>query len=488
VLIAFVTLIAGAAALASSATREPTYEASAQVLVSPIPETERSLPQVPLLRASSDRTRVIQTAGNLLDSPEASALTARRLGSSWTADQVAAMVDVLPEGESDILAITAKAADPDVAARVANEFARSALEVRGRTIGPILDERIASIERDLEAEPDRSSPAATDLAERLASLRALRTDDGDPTLSLTQRADPPAAPVGPSRAILVIVSVFAGLAVGLGVALVLDMLTPRRVADASQAVAASGLPVLARVPALAFWQRVHRAGPLRFRPAAAAAFRTLQHQLELRPGAARRILFAGGSSGDGVTTSVAELGLTLARAGHEVLVVDLDARNPQLAAQLGVSHTTLAGLAGNDEWESAIATVPGAHGLKLLAVGAHGPLGIPEDIAAELREVLAVTGERFDYVLIDAPPLADSAEALRVSVAVDAVVLVVRPGRTRLLDLETTLDVFERVGLTPAGLLLVSGRAPAPPGDPAGLDAPTDRPRGGALVNPTVET
>src|SRR5215211_1589876 len=323
-LIGFVTLIAVAAAIASSATREPTYEASAQVLVTPIPESERSLPQLPLLRTSPDRTRVIQTAGNLLDSPEASALTARRLGSSWTAGQVAAMVDVLPEGESDILAVTAKAADADLAVRVANEFARSAPAVRGREVHSILDNRIASLERELEAERDRSSPTAIDLAERLASVRALRSDDGDPTLSLTQRANAPAASVGPSRSILVLVSVFAGLAVGLGVALVLDLLSPPRVADASQAVAVSRLPVLARIPALPFSERVHGSGPLRFRRAAASALRILQHRLEVQPGTPRRLLFARSSSGDGVTTSVAELGLTLARAGHQVLLVDLD--------------------------------------------------------------------------------------------------------------------------------------------------------------------
>src|SRR5215217_4485002 len=71
VLIALVTLMAVLAGVAWSLTREPTFSASAQVLVTPIPEGEGPLPQLPLLRASSDRTRIVQTAASLLDSPAA---------------------------------------------------------------------------------------------------------------------------------------------------------------------------------------------------------------------------------------------------------------------------------------------------------------------------------------------------------------------------------------------------------------------------------
>ncbi len=227
ILIAFVTLLTVATTLAASAARESTYEAEAQILVTPIPETERSLPQLPLLRASSDRTRVAQTAANLLDSPAAAELAAEQLGTGWTADRVAAATDILPEGESDILAVTAEADDPDLAARVANAFAESTLVARHEAVAPILESRIAQLEDELQAEPDPSAPAAVDLAERLATLRALRSDEGDPTLSLTQLAEAPTSAVGPSRSLLVIVSVLAGFVLGLGIAIVVDMLSPR---------------------------------------------------------------------------------------------------------------------------------------------------------------------------------------------------------------------------------------------------------------------
>jgi Mrp family chromosome partitioning ATPase/capsular polysaccharide biosynthesis protein len=451
-LIAIVSVQVAIVALLWSAAREREYEASAQVLVTPLPEDGGSDPRLPVLRTSSDRTRVVQTAANLLDSPDASAIASRRLGPGFSAGRVEGMVDVLPEGESDVLAVTAKADDPEVAARVANEYARAALEARGRVLAPVIESLTAQTARELNAQEDRRSPVALALAERLSDLRALGTGV-DPTLSLSRRAEAPSSPLGPSSAVLALIGLLAGIAVGVGSALVLDMLGPPRIGSAEHAVATTGLPVLARVPGLSLLDRARRPPTLRFRPGAAAALRTLQHQLEFEPGTRRRLLFAGSSAGDGVTTSVAEFGMTLARAGHSVLLVDLDTRNPQLASRLGVTQpSTLA-----------VASVPGTPGLKVTSAGAHGSLGLPDDAAEELLEVLAEARRRFDYVLIDAPPLAESGEALRVTSAVEAVVLVLRPGRTSLPDLEIALQLLERAKRRPAGMLLVGGRPSAPP-------------------------
>ena len=199
---------------------------------------------------------------------------------------------------------------------------------------------------------------------------------------------------------------------------------------------------------------------------------TIEHELALVAGTPRRLLFVGESARDGVTTSVAELGLTLARAGHQVLVVDLHTGDPELAARLGVSElTTLSELAAADEnWESGIAPVPGAPGLSVVAIGAQGSPGIPDDVAAELPRLLAAARERFDYVLVDAPPLAETGEAVRIASGVDAAVLVVRPGTTPSTDVEAALDVLEQAQLRPNRMLLVGERAPTPSAEPAAGD------------------
>jgi Mrp family chromosome partitioning ATPase len=276
-----------------------------------------------------------------------------------------------------------------------------------------------------------------------------------------------------------VLSLLGGLAIGIGAAMVLDMMSPPRLANAGEAVSATGLPVLARVPGLPPWARA--GSPLRFRPAASAALRSLQHQLALEETAPRRLLFAGGSPGDGVTTTVAELGYTLARGGHSVLLVDLDPRGGGLAARLGVPEPApLPDVLGRGQrWghhrvqigvaeATAVAGVPDAPGLHLLTMGAQGPLGIPDDLASALPDVLAEAAETtFDYVLVDAPPPAESPHALQIADAVEGVLLVLRPGRTRLTDVETALGTLSRAGRRPFGLVIVGGRGPTPLPDPA---------------------
>jgi Mrp family chromosome partitioning ATPase len=483
-LVVVVTIVTALAGLIWSAARSRSYEASAQVLLTPLSEGGRSLARIPLLVASSDRTRLAQTAANLLDSPAAAAETARAMGDGWTAERVAASVDVEPEGESDVLSLTATAHDPTLAARLANEFARAALEARDEKIRDIVVPLTTETERELSAVSDPSSPVALDLAERLGDLRSIGTT-GDPTLSLSRRAQASAAPLGPSGKLIFLLSLLGGLAVGIGSALVIDTLGPRRIADDDDAVAATALPVLARVPALSLLQRA-TASPVTFRPAAASALRMLQHQLELESTTRRCIMFAGVSPRDGVTTTVAELGLTLARAGHMVLLVDIDAREPKLASRLGAYEPPpLSDALGSG---NEFVAVPHVSHLQLAAVGRHGSMGIPDDVAAEFPRLVDNARAVFDYVLVDAPPLAASGEALQVMYAVDTVVLVVRPRSTRVADLDAALSMLDRAGRPADGLLLVGGRGPSPPREPAGPGRPAEGASATAPVTRTVET
>jgi Mrp family chromosome partitioning ATPase len=455
VAVVFAALLVG---LAWTFQRTRTYEASAEVLVTPLPDTALPDARLPLLRATGDRTRTIQTAANLIDSTAAAAGAAARIGPGWTANDVSAATDVKPQGQSDVLAVTARADDARVAARLANAFTRAALDARAAALAPIVASLIAETERELRAQNDASSPLAVDLAERLADLRALE-GHGDPTLSISQTAQPPTAALGPSRSLVVLLALFGGLMVGVGSALVLDLLGPPRVPDAARAVAATGLPVLARVPAPPR-RRSGAALSGRLRPGAAAAFQKLQAECELGRENVHSVLLAGVTPGDGTTTCVAEFGLTLAVSGHRVLLVDADPIGPQLAARLGVQPPAPVAVAlkRGEDWRSRLADVPRLPALKILTVAESGTAAAYEAVAERLRRVLVDAPARFDYVVVNMAPLAELPESLRLMPAVDAVVLVVRPTRTRIEDLRTTLAFLKRTDVRLDGLLVVSGR------------------------------
>jgi len=487
-LVAGIALLALLATLVWAAARSPTYEASAQVLVTPLPDSGSALAGLPLLRASSDRTRLVQTAASLLDSPSAASGAAAQMGSGWTAARVAGSVEVQPEGGSDVVTVTARADDPVVAARLANRFAQAALQARGRALGRVVASLTTATERELQAQTDPGSAVALDLAERLSNLRALGTGT-DPTLSLTRSAEPPTSSSGLGGATLALLGLLAGLAIGVAAALVVDMLGPPRVDDVAQAVAATGLPVLAQVRGHKRWPRLRGSSPAGSHAADATPLRRLQYQLELTHGPRHRVLFVGASAGDGVTASVAQLGLTLAGAGHDVLLVDLDPRASELAAWVGAPAPPALSdiLAARETWRSALADVPGVPRVKVLAVGAQGPLGIPDDVAAKLPRVLAEARATFDFVLVDAPPLAGSGEALRVVSGVDAVVVVVRPGKTLLGELESACELLGRAGKRPDGLLVVGGHGQPPASDQPAVSPRLDSAPGAAPIGRSAE-
>jgi len=95
----------------------------------------RALQGVDVLRADlTESTRTMQTAASLLDSPAAAELTARRLGPGWTRPRVQSAVEVETKGQSNVLSVVASAEEPSTAARLANTFARAALDARSATV------------------------------------------------------------------------------------------------------------------------------------------------------------------------------------------------------------------------------------------------------------------------------------------------------------------------------------------------------------------
>ena len=246
----FVVLTMAAAlagAIAFLALRAPTYEATANVLVNPLPQDDQTFIGFDILRDSGDATRTVQTAATLLESTLAAEQTAEALGDDWTADKVLNAISVEPLGESNIVGVTGAAEEAALSARLADQFAESALDVRSQQLSRAIDAAIPRLEAQLEPLPD-SSPSAVVLSERLNSLRAIQ-ETGDPTLTLQQPATIPDSPTGAGAVIIIPLVLIAGFALGSGGALLRDLLS-RRIGDAEEALALHPMPVLARIPTL----------------------------------------------------------------------------------------------------------------------------------------------------------------------------------------------------------------------------------------------
>lgn len=436
----------------------PSYTATAQLLVTPLRSNDPVLLTLPLLReAQGDPTRTVQTAAALVDSREAAALAAQRLGGRRTAQSVRRAVDVQPQGQTSIVDITATARRPQQAARLANAYARAVIDSRAALLRPRVAAALAATRAQLAHTARDAGGVRGDLQQRIGQLRELRAGV-DPTLSISQQAVAPDGSAGLPRPLVLALMILAGALLATGAVLLIDLVGPRRIAAESELLRLYPLPVLARLPDLPRRRRA-RPGHLTIDPAVWEALRSLQIQLELEGDGSRAVMLTSPSRSDGKTSSAVSFALQLADAACEVILVDLDLRKPDVAARLGMPAAAPVATdeKGDDALDRALRPVPGHPNVRLLE-GRALSLGAGSKRAADrVVELIAKTRAKADYVVIDVPPLGEVSDPLLFAPAVTDVVVVARMGNTRWASVEIVRDLLERAGCDATGYVVIGG-------------------------------
>ena len=266
-LIVLSAAVAGGVAYALVTHATKTYEAQAQLLVSPV-SGDTALSGLGLLHESNDPGRDTETASRLVTTNGVAALVRRRLGVRQSSSSLLGQVSAEPIAQSDLVAVSARARSPRRARAIANGFAQATLDARAADFNRRIDERIQQVLAETSGHPAVGSPEATDLA----TLQALRRT-GDPTLQMATQATVPRSPVSPRPALTIAAALIGGLVLGLGAALALERLAPRLRSE-SIIRERYGVPVLSRIPAEAVQDTAPAPGQVS--PAARRAFRTLQ--------------------------------------------------------------------------------------------------------------------------------------------------------------------------------------------------------------------
>ena len=157
---------------------------------------------------------------------------------------------------------------------------------------------------------------------------------------------------------------------------------------------------------------------------------------------------------EGKSTTCANLGVMLAQADKNVLMLDCDFRKPVLHRFFGMRNFQgLVDVLANahslqDVWKEPMA------GLKVVPVGPK-PLNPAEILGSErLLNLLAEAREEFDYVLIDAPPIGPVTDPAILAVRVDGVFLVLDAQKTRKGALRGSVRSLEAVGANILGTVM----------------------------------
>jgi len=189
------------------------------------------------------------------------------------------------------------------------------------------------------------------------------------------------------------------------------------------------------------------------------ALRSLRSELMLHwfneDAAHKTVAVVSEARGDGRSYIAANLAVVLSQLGGRTLVIDADLRNPSQHALFGLDNriglsAVLAGRAGAE----AVQHVAELGSLSVLPAGVAPPN--PQELLA--RPSFGVLLERLaahvDFILIDTPPAAESADAQTVAARARAALFVVRKNYSRLWRMQAIAESVARTRTAVLGAVL----------------------------------
>ena len=357
---------------------------------------------------------------------------------------------VVPGGPTDVMTFFVRDGDSALAARLATTYAEQYISYRRDLETGSFRRAIAVVAGQLRrARAQDLDPAAyaTLVRSHQQLQTALATVEANAMLVRpgTEAAASAGAPLDAALRALAL-----GLVTGLGLAILAGLLDPR--ARSTEEVSEQlGLGIVGQIPRERPSRRTGALQLLRDEGSAGAeAIRTLRTNLELDPAGRLEgiVLVSSSVTGEGKSTTAANLAIALARAGRRVALVDLDLRRPALAGLFRVAQTpgftdVVRGTVdlddavrlveldrSPDDSASAGPTAP----VTLTLIPAGTQLGSEESAVATspaLIPALATLRELADVVLLDSPPLLEGGDALALSQHADALLIIASLRRYR---------------------------------------------------------
>lgn len=305
--------------------------------------------------------------------------------------------------------------------------------------------KLTTLKREIETSRSLLDTYTQRQKEQELALSSGRPDN----LKIANEAVKPTEPIGPQRNRNILIAFLLSLAVGIGLAFLLDYLDDsiRTSDDVGRHL---GLPTLALIP----HQRLSEKRKLGMlsktsngngsstalitledtRSAMAEAYRHLRTSLLFSSAGKppQTILVTSSQPAEGKTTTAINTAITLAQAGADVVIIDCDLRRPRIHSHFNLTNSSglTNYLSGERNTDALLKTHQELPKLKIITSGPLPPNPAELLSSNEMKNLLQFLRGNFKHVIIDSPPAISFTDAAILSTLVDGVILVAMAGKS----------------------------------------------------------
>ena len=187
------------------------------------------------------------------------------------------------------------------------------------------------------------------------------------------------------------------------------------------------------------------------------AYKTLRTNIRfaLRGEGCKKFCITSGAAGEGKSITLLNLAISFGEAGKKVLLIDADMRRPAVARLLveqpapGLANV----LAGIVPAEEAIRKDMYPN-LDIIFSGDIPPNPMELLSSDEMEKLMNYASERYDYILIDTPPVGITSDACVVANFLDGVLFLVRQGQSRKDVVKQAVENLQLTGVRILGYVL----------------------------------
>jgi non-specific protein-tyrosine kinase len=460
----------------------PVYQASTLVLVNEAPGNKSI--DLSTLQTSE---RLAKTYAEILTTRPIINGVMARLKLDVPIEQLQEQIKVQPLRDTQLIQVLVEDTNPALAAAIANalytefdeqnralqssRYASSKYNLEGQLAQ--LDKQIQDtsaqldgLDRNSQAERDRLETLRTRYQETYSNLlqkyEDIRLAEAQTTSTVVQMESAvlPVEPVRPRLLTNAILAAVVGLMLGIGIAFLKEALDDT-LGSPDDVVRELNLPIMGLIARHAQSDAspisaVHPRSPV------SEAFRALRTNIQFAQAAhpddrpLRTLLITSPSPEDGKTTVAANLGVIMAQSGRTALLIDADLRRPRIHTFFGLPNKI--GISSIFTHPQVIlnGNLQKTDVANLLALTSGWLPPNPAELlgSEKMDRILEQVRGQSDMIIIDSPPVLAVTDAAVLAPRMDGVLLVVRPGVTKLVACKRAVEQLRRVGANVLGVVL----------------------------------